>query len=357
MTVNRRPRKKNRKKLVFTVILFLALVLTAGTFAYTYSGYAGTRLDSAAAAEAITTCEPSAIQPPWFYILPESEYNSEILLPSAAGDSTWIPVQSPDFGEHWDKVDDLPADDGDTYVATALFGHWKHDLYNLTNHAKAEGYESVSSIKVYFRFAAAGDYTARARAAIKTHGKVFKGHVEAQHGIDFVTRSCEWTNNPVTNEAWTWEEIDALQAGVSIMGRYNGPAICTQVYVTVNYEFVETQGAVPRGNLFDITPHPDYTGDLLVKVYLTNTSDLLKAYQYLNMKLYVEGSLEAGKTPGYQILSMENGVAFFNLESGSAESYTIEIVGGSYRLISGEIDEWGEGWSIVPELYCEISQR
>jgi hypothetical protein len=333
MTINRRPGKKYRKKLAFAVVLCLALVLTGGTFVYTYSGYANTRLDSAAAAESITACVPSAIQPPWFYILPESEYNSEILLPGAAGDDTG------------------------TYVATALFGQWKQDLYNLTKHAKAEGYETVSSVKVYFRFAAAGYYTARARAAIKTHGNIYRGPVEAQYGTDFVTSSCEWTSNPVTNEAWTWEEIDALQAGISIMGRHNDPAICTQVYVKVNYEFVETQGAVPRGNLFDITPHPDYTGDLLVKVYLTNTSDLLKAYQYINMKLYVEGSLEAEKTPGYQILSMENGVALFNLENGSAESYTIEIVGGSYRLISGEIEEWGEGWSIVPELYCEISQR
>ena len=181
--------------------------------------------------------------------------------------------------------------------------------------------------------------------------------VDEYECTDFATRSYSWAKNPATNEAWTWEEIDTLQAGVSLMGRHDGPVICTQVYVKVNYEFVQTQGAVPLGNLFDILPHPNYTGDLLVKLYLTNTSDLLKAYQYINMKLYVEGSLEAEEIPAYQILSMENGVAFFNMESGSAESYTIKIIGGSYRLISGDIADWGEGWSIVPELYCEVSQR
>jgi hypothetical protein len=357
MTAISKLGKKNRKKLVFAAILLFALVLTTGTFAYTYSGYANTQLDSAVAAEDITTCIPSAIQPPWFYVLPEGEYYSEILLPNGTGDDTNIPVHFPDFGEHWDKVDDLPADDGETYLATSSQALWKRDLYNLTNHREAEGYETVSSISVYFRFAATGEYNARAKAAIKTHGKVYQGYIETQHGTDFATRSYDWAKNPATNETWTWEEIDALQAGVSIMGRHDGPAICTQVYVKVNYEFVQTQGAVPLGNLFDIIPHPNYTGDLLVKLYLTNTSDLLKAYQYINMKLYVEGSLEAEKAPAYQILSMENGVAFFNIESGSAESYTIKIIGGSYRLISGDIEEWGEGWSIIPELYCEVSQR
>jgi len=95
----------------------------------------------------------------------------------------------------------------------------------------------------------------------------------------------------------------------------------------------------------------------LVKVYLTNTGALNKAYQYLNMKLYVDGSLEANKTPDYLILSMENGVALFNIEGESAESYTVEIIGGSYRLISGDYTEWGEGWSIIPEFYCEVTQR
>ena len=75
------------------------------------------------------------------------------------------------------------------------------------------------------------------------------------------------------------------------------------------------------------------------------------------MKIYVEGSLEAEKTPKYQILSMENGVALFNIEGDTAANYTMEVIGGSYRLISGEPEEWGEGWSITPEFYCEVNQR
>jgi hypothetical protein len=120
---------------------------------------------------------------------------------------------------------------------------------------------------------------------------------------------------------------------------------------------VVTQGAVPWGSIFDITPHQDYTGDLMVKIYLTNTAELLKAYQYLNMKVYAENSIEATKEPDYQILSIETGVVIFSLEGGMADTYTIDITGGSYRLVSGDYEDWSEGWSLTPEFYCEVGQR
>jgi len=73
-------------------------------------------------------------------------------------------------------------------------------------------------------------------------------------------------------------------------------------------------GEVPSGDLFDITPNSLYTGDLAVKVFLTNTGDLVKAYDYLNMKLYLDGSVEAGETPNYQLLTLQNGETTFNIQ-------------------------------------------
>ena len=116
-------------------------------------------------------------------------------------------------------------------------------------------------------------------------------------------------------------------------------------------------GLVPEGELFTITPHPSYNGDMMVTVYLTNTGPLCLAYKYLNMKIYVANSLEAEESPEYQMLTFENGVAIFNIEGGSAASYTVEVVGGSYRLISGDTSEWGDGWTVTPEFYCEVSER
>lgn len=343
-----------KKKLIFSGIVLLALVLTTGTFAYTYSGAAGTTLDASIADAVMTTCEPSADQPKWDNIMPESEYDSEYLLTSAAGDITQLTPSDP-ARQNWELVNELPADDDNTYVANDNRPK-RTDLYNLTDHTAALGHENILNVTVYFRFA--GDPNSEAKAVIKTNGAIFEGSQENPEGVTYVTKSYSWEENPATREAWTWDEIDALQAGISMRGQHHGRlASCTQLYVVIDYEFVIIQGAVPRGDLFDITPHPDYTGDLLVKVYLTNTAELLKAYKYINMKLYMADSLEAGKTPDYQILSIETGVVLFNIEGGSAESYVVQVSRGSYRLVSGNPGEWGEGWSITPEFYCEVAQR
>jgi hypothetical protein len=347
-----------KKKLVFIGILVLALVLTTGTFAYTFSNNTVTTLSGTIADAVWTTYEPSAHQPDWNSLLPSGEYDSEILVPNAPGDDTELSAQYPESDEHWDKVDDQPADDGDTYVSTEGQGGWQRDLYNLSAFTGAGGDYAIENITVYFRFAAGGDYNVIAMAAIKTSGEVYEGPNMTQSGTAFVTQSWQLTENPATDKPWTTEEINDLQAGITIKGHNkNSPALCTQVYVEINYKYVTTQGELPHGNLYDITPHEDYSGDLQVRIYMINTASLLKAYDYLNMELYMANSLEAQKTPDYQVLSIENGVVSFNMEGGSARKYTVEMAGGSYRLVSDNTDEWGAGWSIIPEFYCEVTQR
>jgi hypothetical protein len=94
--------------------------------------------------------------------------------------------------------------------------------------------------------------------------------------------------------------------------------------ITDNLSANTTCGEVPAGYLFDLAPHSDYAGDLQVGVYLTNTASLVKAYQYLNMKVYLEGSASANQTPDYQLLSLQNGRANFYVQSlgGSQQTWT-----------------------------------
>ena len=352
--------KKMKKKLVFIGILILALVLTTGTFAYTYTNNAATTLSATIADDGWTTYKPSANQPDWQRILPEGEFDSEILVPNAPGDDTELSAQYPASGEHWDKMDERPADDGETFVSTDGPGGWQRDLYNLIDHTPIEeGTEKdIKNLTVYFRSASNTDgffnHKGYAMSAIKTHGSVFEGKVESQEDSGYVTQSYQWRRNPATFKPWTWEDVDCLQAGISLKG---AGTVATQVYVAVNYEKKIIESEIPPGALFDATPHPDYVGDLQVKIYLTNTANLIKAYKYLNMELYMSHSLEAGKTPDYQILSLDTGVVTFNIEGSSAERYTVEVLGGAYRLVSSDTTDWGQGWSIVPELYCEVTQR
>jgi len=74
-----------------------------------------------------------------------------------------------------------------------------------------------------------------------------------------------------------------------------------------------TLGEVPTGDLFTVNPNPAYSGDLQVDVYLSNTSNLAKAYQYLNMELYLESSVSANETPNHRLITLQNGRAAFTL--------------------------------------------
>jgi hypothetical protein len=345
-----------KKKLMFFGMALIALLLTSGTFAYTYTN-SNIALVPTLANGDFATYQVSSSQPNWNSILPGT--SSEILVPNGCGDEAQLPAQYPTSGSHWDKVDEQPnPDEGSTYVSTQGSNNWKRDLYALSNYAIANGDETITSVTVYYRFASGGSYTVSALPSIKTDCEVFDGSTTTTSSTSYTTVSWDLPLNPSTGDPWTWEEINDLQAGIEMKGSSTSkPAICTQVYVKVNYEYCYIGGELPSGDLFEVNPAADFTGDLLIKMYITNTADLLKAYQYLNMKLYVAHSVEAGKSPNYQVLSTENGVVTFSIIGGSASSYIVKLIGGSYGLVSDDPDDWGAGWTITPEFYCEVSQR
>jgi len=287
--------------------------------------------------------------------MPTYDFQSEILRPNGTGDLNQIVDQYPVSGAHWDKVDDESYDGDSTYVITKA-QDWERDLYTIPVHSEGSG--TILSVTVFMvcRAAVSPSQTS-ASALIGTNGGVYYG-AEQLVTTDYASYSHQWDTNPDTNEAWTWDEIDALQIGVRLrQASNNKDTICTQVYVSVNYKVAVIEGETPSGDLFVATPHADYTGDLLVEVYLINTSALIKAYRYLNMKLYLEGSVEAGETPNYRLLTLGNGVATFSLDGGSGDTHTLSVIGGSYQLVSLDPSTWGEGWSIAPEFYCEVTQR
>jgi len=293
-------------------------------------------------------------QPDWDSILiPVVE--TETLRPSATGDETNISSQEPDSGAHWEKVDEAVSDSDSTYVYTNS-SVWQEDLYNIADHSTGVG--TINYVKVYAVCRAdvtptqTGVYTHIKTSEIEDNGS------EETVTTSYATYSYQWDYNPQTLDDWTWSEIDALQIGVGLRESATGQNTrCTQVYAEVDYEAPLLSGNVPTGDLFDITPHPSFTGDLAVRVYLANSGDLVKAYQYLNMDLYLEGSVEAGETPNYRTLTLENGWVTFNLKDYSPDTYTLSVTGGNYQLVSRDTSEWEEGWTVTPELYCQIVQR
>ncbi|MFA5309659.1 MAG: hypothetical protein WC370_09285 [Dehalococcoidales bacterium] len=347
-----------RKKLIFTGLVLLALVLTTGTFAYTYTNQAATTALATMADGNWASYQKAASQPNWNSILPNANTRTEMLVPVADSCIKEFPSQYPCSGPHFEKVSDFGAPDMDAYISTMCSMCLCTDLYDLSPFDGMGGTGKISGVTIYFRIAAGGDYNVSARGALKTGYQVYEGPYVTVHGTEFITKTWACAVNPGTGKAWTWDEVNNLQAGLS--GQGGGiyrPLLCTAVWVQVSYTYTLAQGAVPTGDLYDITPYPGYMGDFNVKIYITNTAALLKAYEYCNMKLYLAYSIEAGETPNYQVLSLENGVASFNVQGGSAASYTVSIVGGGYRFVSDTPEEWSPGWTVEPEFYCEVSQR
>ena len=347
---------KKRFRLYLIIAFILTLVLSTGAYAHAFRTATET-MNIAEPTGDIATSNTTATQPNWGSVLTPVA-DTEIFRPNASGDETGIAEQYPNSTYHWDKVDEAISDNDSTYVSTNSTG-WQEDLYNINDHSTQTAGGTINYIRVYMvcKVTTANITQTSAYVHIKTNGTEYNGS-EQTLSTGYATYSYQWSNNPKTSQAWTWSEIDALQIGVGLrQPNVNEYTRCTQVYVLVAFEAPALTGNTPTGDLFIVTPNGDYTGDLSVKVYLVNTDNLTKAYQSLNMELYLEGSVEAGQTPNYRVLNIQNGLATFKIEGGGSGSHTLSVTGGDYKLTSREISEWEQDWTVTPDLYCEVTQR
>jgi len=168
---------------------------------------------------------------------------SVILRPGANGDVIEL-SQYPASGYNYDKVDEETPDEDATYVyvAATVVG-LRRDLYQLPDVSLPEN-AIIDYVKVYIRVKPQyPDYTAVSNARIKTYGVEYSSGFSSSDG--YQTFSAVWDKNPYTNQPWTQDEVNALQAGVGLFRSYfYDPETgyfyycqtrCTQVYVEVGY--------------------------------------------------------------------------------------------------------------------------
>jgi len=157
---------------------------------------------------------------------------TETLRPNAAGDETSIESQFPASGAHWEKVDEVEADDDTSYVQDTT-GSYKRDLYNLP---ASSGSGVINFIKIYFKCMGQPEFQGfqpHAKPSLKSNSKVTDGTEVNLTG--WTMYSEQWDKNPADDEAWEWADIDALQIGVSLHGTVDFYARCTQVYVEIDF--------------------------------------------------------------------------------------------------------------------------
>ena len=119
------------------------------------------------------------------------------------------------------------------------------------------------------------------------------------------------------------------------------------------------------GTLFDIdTRTPDYTGDLVVTVSLSNVDELIKVYRNLTLSIEVRDSANnlmdinsdnVSDDNDYVLLTLENSQVLINIKQNAPSVYTIILKSGYYICNVAQ-----SSWSSTdgaPLLYCEVAQR
>lgn len=147
-----------------------------------------------------------------------------------------LPVQYPDSGEHWDKVDEVVADDDTTYVATTPGASQSaEDYYELSDLPAGVG--TISNVKIVAVCRETADEFGEALVGviIDWSDKYWSGVFPLSDTYQSVSN--DWAVNPSTGLAWTIDEINALRVGIALYSNGGGSvhSRCTQVYIEVTY--------------------------------------------------------------------------------------------------------------------------
>ena len=346
-------RSKTKSYLIIGVLL--ALAISTSSYASAFVTGAATMNISNPAGD-IATSNTTVSQPDWSPVLDDVN-DTFTFRPGSAGDETGVTSQFPDSTAHWDKVDDVTSDGDATYIVTNA-NTWQEDLFNVPDHDSQFTGGTINSVTVYVvARVTANSSQDNLYVHIKTNGTEYNGATE-NVTLTYGTYSNQWTVNPQTGANWTWSEIDALQIGTGLRRPVVGDFVrATQIYAVVDFDAPSLTGSSSTGDIFTFTADWTYTGDLAVNVYLLNTENLTKAYQGLNMRLYLEGSVEATLIPNYEVLSLDNGFVSFWIDGGASGNKTLSITGGDYTLFSRDVAEWQTDYSITPQMHIEVTQR
>jgi len=164
------------------------------------------------------------------------------LRPNANGDDISL-SKNGSGGSNYDRVDEVDSDNT-SYVYRSNSAY-DRDLYALTD-TTING--TITSVKVYMNVkvnnnAGNGD---NAKTVIKTNSTEYTGSEIQLTTTYTVPAPTVYLKNPNTGNDWTWNEINNLQAGVSLRENGSSDSRCTQVWVEINYN---TTGYYNSGRL------------------------------------------------------------------------------------------------------------
>jgi len=158
-----------------------------------------------------------------------------VLRPSGAGTNTGLSVSG--CTSNYDCVDDTTADGDTTHVYNSASTSQVLDTYALADHSTETG--TISSVVIRAYLGAAGTVPSPTYLlAVRTHSTNYTHPASAAvySSATYSAVSYTMTVNPNTGTAWTWTEIDDMEAGLSLARETAQKYLkCTQVEVEVTY--------------------------------------------------------------------------------------------------------------------------
>jgi hypothetical protein len=261
-----------------------------------------------------------------------------ILVPNGAGDATGL---SPFPGApNWGNVDEYPAPDDDTSYNDGD----GYDLYALTDHTTET--EPITQIEVFFRSRVSGGINQNHYPKIKTGGTEYSGSNKSTGA--WSTGSTVWAVNPKTTVAWTWADIDALQAGAYVTGAGANDGRLTQVYVVVSYTVasfdIDDAGAIASAEAFE--------NDHSITVDIDGAGAIASGEAFQNdhaLTLDIDGAGAIASAEAFEVdhtvisvyeISDAGGIASAEaFENDHAVAATVYVIGDAGDIGSGEAFE------------------
>jgi len=235
------------------------------------------------------------------------------LRPDGTGDYTSVASQPPNYGSHWEKLDEVSANDFYDYVYTTASSQQK-DAYALTDHTTETG--NINSVTVHFRIYryggnVAGSPTTYCQPFLRLGTSEIAG-TEQPHTDDSAFSTYNQTLARPGGGTWSWTDIDNLQVCIGLRQEDGATASCTQVYVVVEYGTSEAPVADPQS----------LSGDSCstLTVTLTGSDPDSDPLTYIICTLPGHGELYDGpNTSGHHIVSGE--LPYTITDSGNRTTY------------------------------------
>lgn len=135
---------------------------------------------------------------------------------------------------HWQAVKEL-ADTSYVYLEQELYQKDTYTLDNVSDFIYSV-YPRITGLTVYYRIGqSVGGQWTFATPALEVNGITCNGTETSVAGAGWSDKSQVFTTNPVTGDAWTWDEINDLNVSIYLKGDDFGEGRCSEYYIVVSY--------------------------------------------------------------------------------------------------------------------------